>query len=93
MRIILFIAIIMTIIAAAFLFRVKHEVLGIEQKINSLHRNIANVQNEMNTMRSELAYLTQPTRIVALGQTYLKNLGTMNPNQLRSGRPMQQGKR
>lgn len=82
MRIILFCAIVMTMIAAAFLFRVKHEVLAIERRFSNLSNNIAHVQQEMNTLRNELAYLTQPTRMAALGGKYLKKLGTLRPNQL-----------
>ena len=82
----------MTMIAAAFLFRVKHEVLAIERRFSKLSYNIANVQQEMNTLRNELAYLTQPTRMADLGRSYLPKLGTVRTNQLVSKPIVRKGK-
>ena len=66
MRVILFFTILMTIMTAAFLFRVKHEVIGIECRVSQLTSNISSVQREMNTLRNELAHLIQPARMVAV---------------------------
>ena len=66
MRIILFFTVLMTIMTAAFLFRVKHEVLGIERRVIHLTSNIFSLQREMNILRNELAHLIQPARMVAV---------------------------
>ena len=66
MRVILFFTILMTMMTAAFLFRVKHEVIGIERRVVQLTSNISSVQREMNTLRNELAHLIQPARMVAV---------------------------
>jgi hypothetical protein len=82
MKIVVFFTMVITILAAAFLFRVKHEVLAIEKKIGVLQKSIAHIEAESNLLHSELAYLTQPQRILHLGQTYLNDLKTLSPQQL-----------
>lgn len=81
MRIILFFTILMTLMTAAFLFRVKHEVMGIERRVGELSSNISAVQREMNTMRNELAHLIQPARMASLVQEST-SLQTLKKNQL-----------
>ncbi len=73
---------VMAIMAAAFLFRVKHEVLAIEKKIAHVTQTIGYIQSDTNLLHSELAYLTQPQRILHLGRMYLKELETLSPQQL-----------
>ena len=48
MRVILFFTILMTIMTAAFLFRVKHEVIGIERRVSQLTSNISSVQRNFD---------------------------------------------
>ena len=66
MRVVLFFTILMTMLTAAFLFRVKHEVISIERRVTQLTSNISSVQREMNTLRNELAHLIQPARMAAV---------------------------
>ena len=82
MRIILLFTIVMTIITAAFLFRVKHEVIRIERRVAHLSHNIDSVQKEINTLRNELAHLIQPARMASLIKKTGSSSGVLRKDQL-----------
>jgi hypothetical protein len=82
MKIVLFFSILLTMLAANFLFRVKHQVLSIEQKIKHLNHSIIAIQSDTNLLLSEWTYLTQPKRIGTLGKQYLGHFKTLQPRQL-----------
>ncbi len=82
LRMFMFSSVALTILAAVFLFRVKHEVLFLEKHIFSLTGNIRNTEEETSVLRNEMFVLTTPKRIDALRQVYLKDHQRLRGDQI-----------
>jgi cell division protein FtsL len=82
MRIVLFLSIIAMVFSAAFLFLIKHEVVILEREILRTSLQISQTEQETETLKSELSYLTNPQRIYELVQHHFIKLRPLNRNQL-----------
>lgn len=82
MKIVLFFSIITMVFSAAFLFLIKHEVVVLEREIMRTSLQIIQTEQETETLKSELSYLTNPQRIYELVNHHLIKLRPLNKNQL-----------
>ena len=82
MRILLFFSIVAMVTSASFLFIVKHEVIVLERTIAQTSAKIMQVNQENETLKSELSYLTNPQRIYELVQHHMAHLHPLKKEQL-----------
>lgn len=68
------------LIAAAGLYRVKYQVLALQSEITQLTQAIEQEREGLHVAAAEWAYLTQPERLQRLNAKYLK-LQPMSPAQ------------
>ena len=87
MKIFMFFSIILTVMAALFLFRMKNEVLSLEKTIMAVSSDIGTVQEELAVLSNEMFILTTPKRMEGLSQSHLKEYQRLNKNQLISPTP------
>lgn len=82
MKIFMFLSIMMTMVSAIFVFRIKHEVVNLENTINAVRHDIRTTQEEINVLSSEIFLLTTPKRIEKLRKIHLKDFQRLQRDQL-----------
>lgn len=81
-KFILFLLFSLNIGCAGFLFMTKHRVLILEKSLDSLCMAAAKLTEENQILRSELSYLTKPTRVYNLAKKFLPTYSPLTKGQL-----------
>jgi hypothetical protein len=88
----IFIALTFAFTSGAFLFKVKHHVLGIENNLKTVCSQLNQAKEDLNLLRTEWTYLTHPKRIHRLVCEHLPQLQPLQQTQI-SALPPAESKR
>lgn len=70
-RTVTFISFVLLILGSALLFKVKYTVMGLEDEIKKVRMEIFKKQEDLHILKTELAYLTNPSRVQKLANIKL----------------------
>lgn len=81
-KVFMFLTMILTMMSALFLFRMKHEVVALEKNMTSVLGQMQTTQEEIGVLSSEIFVLTTPKRIQDLQSRHLKDYQRLGREQL-----------
>lgn len=71
MRFVTFLSLIFLAVVGGFLFHVKYQVVEMEGRLKATNRQILQVQEAIQVLKAEWAYLNKPDRLKELATRYL----------------------